>query len=351
MHIHKNRFRFLKPRITLAIQYSYAATRCNTLQHTATHCKPLHPPIFYCSPVFICVHADIWIYELYAWIQYSYIHMRTRRYEDMNIYSYLRVLYSYLRVREYSEYSIRVHADVWIYIFICVHADVWIYELYVYIQIWIYANIDHDSSSHGLPLYFGVRMCTHGYMYIWILCTCITCMYVHMDIYTNVDLDSRSYGSFLYSCIHMCMHWYMNIYELYVYINICSEYRSRFLGQRFALVFRYSYVYTCIYTLIYVCMDAMYIHIHPTQFIIYVPLQVIRFHKSILLIVQYKYLKSCSEDIFLKNLILRTRSCGTVFIAQHSWLLHFRQAEICLVEMICTTVVPASKGHLGGASP
>ena len=47
-----------------------------------------------------------------------------------------------------------------------------------------------------------------------------------------------------------------------------------------------------------------------------------------------------------KNLILRTRPCGTAFITQHSWLLHFRQAEICLVEMICTTVVPASKGHL-----
>jgi len=52
-----------------------------------------------------------------------------------------------------------------------------------------------------------------------------------------------------------------------------------------------------------------------------------------------------------KNLILRTRPCGTAFITQHSWLLHFRQAEICLVEMICTTVVPALKGHLEGASP
>jgi len=45
-----------------------------------------------------------------------------------------------------------------------------------------------------------------------------------------------------------------------------------------------------------------------------------------------------------KNLILRTRSCVTSFITQHSWLLHFPQAEICLLEMICTTVVPASKG-------
>jgi len=88
-----------------------------------------------------------------------------------------------------------------------------------------------------------------------------------------------------------------------------------------------------------------------TQSIIYVPLQVIRSHKSILVIVQYKCLKSCSEDFILKNLILRTRSCGTAFITQHSWLLHFLQAEICLVQMICTIVVPASKGHLGGASP
>jgi len=58
------------------------------------------------------------------------------------------------------------------------------------------------------------------------------------------------------------------------------------------------------------------------------PLQVIRFHKSILLIIQYKYLKSCSEDFILKNLILRTRSCGTAFITQHIWRVHFRQAEI-----------------------
>ena len=42
----------------------------------------------------------------------------------------------------------------------------------------------------------------------------------------------------------------------------------------------------------------------PTQSIIYVPLQVNTFQKSILLIVQYKYLKSCSKDFILHNLIL-----------------------------------------------
>ena len=64
----------------------------------------------------------------------------------------------------------------------------------------------------------------------------------------------------------------------------------------------------------------------------YIPFQVNRFQKSILLIVQYKYSKSYSEDFFLKksneNLILRTRSCGTALITQDSWLPHFRKAEI-----------------------
>jgi len=61
----------------------------------------------------------------------------------------------------------------------------------------------------------------------------------------------------------------------------------------------------------------------PTQSIIYVPLQVNKFQESILLIVQYKHLKSCSEDFVLQNLILRTRSCGTGFITQSSWVFHF----------------------------
>ena len=39
-----------------------------------------------------------------------------------------------------------------------------------------------------------------------------------------------------------------------------------------------------------------YYNNRPTQSIMYVPLQVNRFQKSILLIVQYKYLKSCSGD-------------------------------------------------------
>jgi len=89
----------------------------------------------------------------------------------------------------------------------------------------------------------------------------------------------------------------------------------------------------------------------------YIPFQVNICHKSILLILEYKYLKSCSEDLILKNPTKSDSPHKTMVMillsTKLSWILHFRQAEIWLVEMICmmTTVVPASKGHLGGASP
>ena len=66
----------------------------------------------------------------------------------------------------------------------------------------------------------------------------------------------------------------------------------------------YIYIHTFIlyiYILhihIYICLNT-YSRTHtyrPTQSIISVPLQVNRFKKIILLIVQYKYSKSCSED-------------------------------------------------------
>ena len=59
-------------------------------------------------------------------------------------------------------------------------------------------------------------------------------------------------------------------------------------------VFMYIYIYIYKYSYVYIYI---YIHtcIRPTHSIIHVPLQVNRFQKIILLIVQYKYLKSCSR--------------------------------------------------------
>jgi len=55
------------------------------------------------------------------------------------------------------------------------------------------------------------------------------------------------------------------------------------------------------------------LYIRPTQSMTYVPLLVNRFQKSVLLIVQYKDFKSCSEDLMIQDLILRARLCGIFY--------------------------------------
>ena len=46
------------------------------------------------------------------------------------------------------------------------------------------------------------------------------------------------------------------------------------------------------------CVHNIHIYIRPTQSVMYVPLQVKRFADSVLLIVQYRCLKSCSGDFY-----------------------------------------------------
>ena len=78
--------------------------------------------------------------------------------------------------------------------------------------------------------------------------------------------------------------------------------------------------------------------IRPTQSMIYVHLlaSVKRFQESILLIVQYKYSKSCTEDFTLQDLNLRTGLCGTGFISQHSRVVDFHLIND-QPEMVCTS--------------
>jgi len=80
----------------------------------------------------------------------------------------------------------------------------------------------------------------------------------------------------------------------------------------------------------------------------YVPLLVNRFQKCILLIVQYRYSKSCSGDFILQNLILRTRSCGTDFITQSSWVFHFHLTTIVRWKCFAPPLYQFRRGILGG---
>jgi len=90
----------------------------------------------------------------------------------------------------------------------------------------------------------------------------------------------------------------------------------------------YYYYTVCYYHTLSLHIHHLYVPhidevIYVPQPMIYVPLLVNGFQKSILLIVQYAYFKSCSEDVLLQVLILRTSFCGTAFISQHCWFVDF----------------------------
>jgi len=83
----------------------------------------------------------------------------------------------------------------------------------------------------------------------------------------------------------------------------------------------------------------------------YVPLQVNRSQKCILLIVQYKYIKLCSGDFDSPesdppHKIMRYR----VYYSTQ-WSFGFPPDRICQVQMIYIGGVPVLKRHFGGAGP
>jgi len=83
----------------------------------------------------------------------------------------------------------------------------------------------------------------------------------------------------------------------------------------------------------------------------YVPLQVNRFVEGILLIVQHRYLKSCSGD-FNSPESDPPHKIMRYWVYSSIWLgFSFPPDRICQVEMIWIGVVLVSKRHFGGAGP
>jgi len=85
----------------------------------------------------------------------------------------------------------------------------------------------------------------------------------------------------------------------------------------------------------------------PTQSIMYVPSQVNRSQKCILLIVQYKYIKSFSGDFYSPESD-RTRLCGTGFITQPSCVSDFHLTESVRWKWIVLAVYQFWKGISAG---
>jgi len=149
-------------------------------------------------------------------------------------------------------------------------------------------------------------------------------MQIRRQISSDLWVSFASAGLFSTFCVRYLTIWRREIYKLsfMVLLNTICKMQIRrqissdswvsFASAGLFATFRVRYltiwrreIYKLSFTL------------RPTQSIVYIPFQVNRFHTSILLIGQYKYLKSCSEDLILKNLILRTRSCRIAFITQH----------------------------------
>ena len=110
-------------------------------------------------------------------------------------------------------------------------------------------------------------------------------------------------------------------------------------------VYIFMYVHIYIYISIFICM-----YIRPTQSIMYVPLQVNRSPKCISLIVQYKCIKSCSEDIYSPESDPPHKIMRYWVYFSTQLVFGLPPDRICQVEMICIGGVPVLKRHFGGAA-
>ena len=238
--------------------------------------------------------------------------------------------------------------------------------IYIYSHVYIYSHIciySHTCThvhtyaaartSGGSVRKVGLHLCVYSRLVGWPsarssdLAQRAHCCPSTAGMLQGVALYSSVLQGVALCCSLICMYIYIYVC-IYVYMYICIH------VYMYICIHVYTYIYMCTYIYIYVYIYIymyMYIHIyHPTQSIIYVPLQVNRFRKSILLVVQYKYLKSCSEIVFSR--IWSSAQDHTVLFYYSIQLgFPFPPDHHGRVEIFCTTVVPASKGHLGRASP
>jgi hypothetical protein len=89
----------------------------------------------------------------------------------------------------------------------------------------------------------------------------------------------------------------------------------------------------------------------PTQSIMYVPSQVNRSQKCILLIVQYKYIQSRSGDFYSPESDPPHKIMRYWIYYSTQLCFRFPPDRICQMEMICTGGVPVLKRHFGRAGP
>ena len=89
-------------------------------------------------------------------------------------------------------------------------------------------------------------------------------------------------------------------------------------------------------------------HVCPTQSIMYVSLRVNRFQKRFLLIVQYKYLKSCSGDFYSPESDPPHKIMRYWFYSSISWFFHFHQTTLARWKWFVPQLYHFRRGISGG---
>ena len=163
-------------------------------------------------------------------------------------------------------------------------------------------------------------------------------MYSHTPYTSYVNVFTH----IICQCIHM---HHILMYSRPSYINLFTYIISQCIH-----IHHIHHMLTYSHTL-YVNVFTYTFYIRPTQSVMYVPLQVNRFAESVLLIVQYRFLKSCSGDF-------NSPESDPPHKIMRYWVYYSTQLcfsfppdRICQVEMICIGGVPVSKRHFGGAGP
>jgi len=100
-----------------------------------------------------------------------------------------------------------------------------------------------------------------------------------------------------------------------------------------------------------VCASTTLCNYPLDQSMIYVPLQVNRCQKCILLIVEYKYLKSCSGDFYSPESDPPHKSMRYDVYSSIQLSFWFHTDRIRHEEMICIGGIPVLKRHFGWAGP
>jgi len=121
--------------------------------------------------------------------------------------------------------------------------------------------------------------------------------------------------------IRVCVRWICHIFLQIYTRSICHTYA------------RYPHICKISPHMSHLCVRYPHVcqmntpHIRPTQSIMYVPLQVNRFRKSVLLIVQYKYLKSCSGDFYSQESDPPHKIMRYWLYYSICWFFHFHLTE------------------------